>query len=102
MLKDITLGQYLSGHSFLHKMDPRGKIIAVMLYMVALFVINNAVGYWSMVAVSVFIVLISQVPLKFFLKGLKPMVFIVVLTVVLQMFMTPVSYTHLDVYKRQP
>ena len=48
MLKDITLGQYLSGHSFLHKMDPRGKIIAVMLYMVALFVINNAVGYWSM------------------------------------------------------
>lgn len=46
-------------------------------------------GYWSMIAVSVFIVLISQVPIKFFLKGLKPMVFIVVLTVVLQMFMTP-------------
>ncbi len=89
MLKDITIGQYISGHSFLHKMDPRGKIIAVMLYMIALFVINNMVGYWSMVAVSVLIVLISQVPLKFFLKGLKPMVFIVILTVVLQMFMTP-------------
>ena len=89
MLKDITIGQYISGHSFLHKMDPRGKIIAVMLYMIALFVINNTVGYWSMVAVSILIVLISQVPLKFFLKGLKPMVFIVILTVVLQMFMTP-------------
>lgn len=89
MLKDITIGQYISGHSFLHKMDPRGKIIAVMLYMIALFVINNGIGYWSMLAVSIFIVLISQVPLKFFLKGLKPMVFIVVLTVVLQMFMTP-------------
>ena len=89
MLKDITIGQYISGHSFLHKMDPRGKIIAVMLYMIALFVINNSMGYWSMIAVSVFIVLISQVPIKFFLKGLKPMVFIVVLTVVLQMFMTP-------------
>ena len=89
MLKDITIGQYISGHSFLHKMDPRGKIIAVMLYMIALFVINNSMGYWSMIAVSVFIVLISQVPIKFFLKGLKPMVFIVVLTVVLQMLMTP-------------
>lgn len=89
MLKDITLGQYISGHSFLHKMDPRGKIIAVMLYMIALFMINNAVGYWSMVAVSAFIVIVSRVPIKFFLKGLKPMVFIVVLTVVLQMFMTP-------------
>lgn len=89
MLKDITIGQYISGHSFLHKMDPRGKIIAVMLYMIALFVINNSMGYWPMIAVSVFIVLISQVPIKFFLKGLKPMVFIVVLTVVLQMFMTP-------------
>lgn len=89
MLKDITIGQYISGHSFLHKMDPRGKIIAVMLYMIALFVINNSVGYWSMIAVSIFIVLISQVPIKFFLKGLKPMVFIVILTVVLQMFMTP-------------
>lgn len=89
MLKDITIGQYISGHSFLHKMDPRGKIIAVMLYMIALFVINNSMGYWSMIVVSIFIVLISQVPIKFFLKGLKPMVFIVVLTVVLQMFMTP-------------
>ena len=89
MLKDITIGQYISGHSFLHKMDPRGKIIAVMLYMIALFVINNSMGYWSMIAVSIFIVLISQVPIKFFLKGLKPMIFIVVLTVVLQMFMTP-------------
>lgn len=89
MLKDITIGQYISGHSFLHKMDPRSKIIAVMLYMIALFVINNSLGYWSMIAVSIFIVLISQVPIKFFLKGLKPMVFIVVLTVVLQMFMTP-------------
>ena len=60
-----------------------------MLYMIALFVINNSMGYWSMIAVSIFIVLISQVPIKFFLKGLKPMIFIVVLTVVLQMFMTP-------------
>lgn len=89
MLKDITIGQYISGHSFLHKMDPRSKIVAVMLYMIALFVINNGVGYGFIIGLSIFIVLISQVPLRFFLKGLKPMVFIVVLTVVLQMFMTP-------------
>lgn len=89
MLKDITIGQYISGHSFVHQMDPRSKIVAVMLYMTALFVVNNAIGFGSIVVFSAFLVFVSQVPLKFFLKGLKPMLFIVVLTVVLQMVMTP-------------
>ncbi len=89
MLKDITIGQYINGDSFIHKMDPRSKILVIMLYMIALFIVNNVVGYLSVVIVSIVIVLVSQVPLKFFLKGLKPMVFIVILTVVLQMIMTP-------------
>lgn len=89
MLKDITIGQYLPGKSLIHQLDPRTKILSVLFYMVALFLINNALGYCTMLIASVVIVLISQIPLHFFLKGLKPLMFIVVLTVTLQMFMTP-------------
>lgn len=89
MLKDITIGQYLPGKSLIHQLDPRTKILGVLFYMIALFLINNGLGYWSMLAVSLGIVLISQIPMSFFLKGLKPLVFIVALTVILQMFMTP-------------
>lgn len=89
MLKDITIGQYLPGNSFLHHLDPRTKIIGILLYMITLFMINNFVGLGSMLAVSLFLVLLSRIPVRFFLKGLKPIAFIVVLTVSLQMFMTP-------------
>lgn len=44
MLKDITIGQYINGDSFIHKMDPRSKILVIMLYMIALFIVNNVVG----------------------------------------------------------
>lgn len=89
MLKDITIGQYLVGNSFLHKLDPRTKIIGVLLYMIALFTVNNFIGMGAMIVVSAFFVLLSQIPLNYFLKGLKPIVLIVLLTVVLQIFMTP-------------
>lgn len=89
MLKDITIGQYLPGKSFIHRLDPRTKILAMIFYMIALFTINNIVGYWSMLAVSLILVLMSRVPLHFFLKGLRPLILIVALTVGLQMFMTP-------------
>lgn len=89
MLKDITIGQYLPGHSFLHRLDPRTKILAVLFYMISLFVVNNFGGLGAMLALSVVVVLISRIPLKFFFRGIKAIVFIVLLTVALQMFMTP-------------
>lgn len=89
MLKDITIGQYLVGNSFIHRLDPRTKILGVMLYMISLFLINNFVGFGVMLAVSAFFVLLSKIPIGYFLRGLKPIMFIVVLTVALQMFMTP-------------
>ena len=89
MLKDITIGQYLPGSSFLHKLDPRSKIIAVAVYMISLFVVNNFWGLGTMLVLSLAIVLISRIPLRFFFRGIKAIVFIVLLTVILQMFMTP-------------
>ena len=89
MLKAITIGQYLPGDSFLHKLDPRTKIIAVAVYMISLFVVNNFWGLGTMLVLSLAIVLISRIPLRFFFRGIKAIVFIVLLTVILQMFMTP-------------
>lgn len=89
MLKDITIGQYLPGSSFLHRLDPRTKILAVLIYMVSLFLVNNFWGLGAMLLLSIVVVLISHIPLKFFFRGIKAIVFIVLLTVALQMFMTP-------------
>ncbi len=89
MLSDITIGQYLPGNSFLHKLDPRTKILAVIVYMIALFIVNNFIGLGAMLVLSLAIVLVSKIPLRFFFRGIKAILFIVLLTVGLQMFMTP-------------
>lgn len=89
MLKDITIGQYWPGDSFMHKLDPRTKILAVLCYMVSLFLVNNLWGLSTMLLLSVVVVIISTIPLKFFFRGIKAIIFIVLLTVALQMFMTP-------------
>ena len=89
MLGDITIGQYYPGDSVLHKMDPRTKILAILVYMVSLFIVNNFYGLLGMMAISILVVAVSKVPVKYFFRGLKMIIFIVLLTVALQMFMTP-------------
>jgi len=89
VFKDITIGQYIDTGSFLHKMDARIKIILTILYMVTLFVIEGIVPYIAFTVFTVFLVLLSKIPVRVILKGLKPMVFILVFTVVLNIFMIP-------------
>lgn len=89
MLKDITIGQYLPGNSLLHRLDPRSKINGVLFYMIALFVINNFAGFWLMLAISLALILMIRVSISYFLKGIKPLLIIIILTVLLQAFMTP-------------
>lgn len=88
MVKDITLGQYFPGSSFLHRLDPRMKIILVVLYIVALFVPSTVVGYLVTIAVTVFLVFLSEVPFKMYLRGLKPLFIIACFTVILNLFYT--------------
>ena len=87
-LKDITLGQYFPGHSPVHKLDPRTKLLAVVLYIVALFLANWFVTYAIMFLVLAGSIAVSGVPVKSILRGMKPVVFIVVFTALLNLFYT--------------
>ena len=89
MLKDITIGQYVRGDSILHRLDPRTKIFGMLAIMVALFFVNNWIGL-VYAAVVVFAVLFaSQVPLKFYIRGVKPLRWILLFTAAIQIFLTP-------------
>lgn len=88
MLKDITLGQYFPGDSVVHKLDPRTKLLMVILYIVALFLANGFVGYAVMIAVTAGFIKLSKVPPKAMFRGLKSVVLIIVLTAVLNVFYT--------------
>ena len=88
-LKDITLGQFFPGSSPLHRMDPRTKLLGLILYIVALFLADWFVSYAVMFAVLVTLVAISRIPLKSIVRGMKPVVFILIFTAILNLFYTP-------------
>ena len=88
-LKDITLGQYFPGNSILHRLDPRTKLLLTVFYIVALFMAKNAFSYGLMLGSLLFGIWVSHVGLKVLVKGMKPILFIVVFTAVLNLFYTP-------------
>lgn len=88
MLKDITLGQYFPGKSFIHRLDPRTKLLMLILYIVALFMAVSWVSYGLMLVFLLTIIRISTVPFKSFLRGMKPLLLILVFTGVLNLFFT--------------
>jgi len=92
MLKDITLGQYFPGTTVAHKLDPRTKILLVTLYIVALFCAKGIVTYGILALCLAICVKISKVGLKALVKGLKPVLFIIVFTGILNLFFTPGDY----------
>ena len=75
MLKDITLGQYFPGNSPVHKLDPRTKLILLIVYIVALFTAVSWLSYGLCLLFLVAVVAISQIPPKSLLRGMKPMIF---------------------------
>ena len=89
MLKDITLGQYFPGDTPAHRLDPRTKILLVVLYIAALFTAKSFLTYGLMALVLAACVRISKVGLKALVKGLKPVLFIIVFTGILNLFFTP-------------
>lgn len=88
MLKDITLGQYFPGNSVVHRLDARTKIILVVVCIAALFQAAGWAGYGTAVLMTLLCIRISQIPIKSLFKGLKPMIFIIALTAVLNIFYT--------------
>jgi len=89
VLKDITLGQYFPGNTVAHKLDPRTKILLVVLYITALFTAGSFVAYGLMALVLAACVRVSRVGLRALVKGLKPVLFIILFTGILNLFFTP-------------
>ncbi|MCI8331732.1 MAG: energy-coupling factor transporter transmembrane protein EcfT [Clostridiales bacterium] len=106
MLKDITLGQYFPGHSFLHKLDPRTKIILTFLFIVTLFLAKSMLSFVLIVLFTVVLIGISGISYKVIVKGLKPLVFIIVFTMLLNLFFTKseeapiVSFYFIKIYRK--
>lgn len=88
MLKDITLGQYFPGHSPIHRLDPRTKLIGLVVYIVALFLAKSWVSYAVMLVFLASIIKISTIPLKAIVRGMKPLVLILTFTGILNLFFT--------------
>ena len=88
MLKDITLGQYFPGNSIVHRLDPRTKLIMLVVYIVALFCAVNWVSYAIVFAFLSMTIAVSQIPVKAIVRGMKPLVLILVFTGVLNLFFT--------------
>ena len=94
MIGNITIGQYIPGESVIHRADPRTKIILTVVFMAVIFMVNTI---WTFTAVALFTILavvISGVPIKYTLRGLKPLLLIIVFTAVINIFTTggtPVS-----------
>ena len=89
MIRDITLGQYYQTDSIIHKLDPRVKISATLLYIISLFIFNNILGYVVAVVFLAIVIKLSRVPFKYMVKGMKAIVFLLLLTVGFQLFLTP-------------
>ena len=89
MLKDITLGQYFPGNSAVHRLDPRTKLLALVAYIVALFTAGNWLSYGIIFAFLALCIAISQIPVKSIVRGMKPLVLILVFTGLLNLLFTP-------------
>lgn len=89
MIRDITIGQYYYADSAIHKLDPRVKLMGTLIYVISLFVVNNILGYVLAAIALGAVIAVSKVPLKFIVKGLKAIVIVLLLTVCLNLFLTP-------------
>lgn len=89
MIRDITLGQYYQTESVIHKLDPRVKLVATICFIISLFVVKSWVGYVLAAAFLVTMIKLSKVPFQFMVKGMKAIVFILIITAVFNLFLTP-------------
>ena len=94
MIRDVTIGQYYPADSCVHKLDPRVKIVCTLLYLISLFTFKSILGY---VLATVFLfgcIKLSKVPFKFIVRGLKPIIILLLITVCFNLFLTPGGKTN--------
>src|SRR5699024_2598386 len=88
MLKDITIGQYFPGETIIHRLDPRIKILIIILFITSLFFIKGFYPYIFIVGFILTVVHLSKVPIKYILKGLKALIYIISITFLINIFKT--------------
>ncbi len=89
MLKDITIGQYYPANSYIHKLDSTTKLVGTLVFMVSLFVVNKFWPYLLIAALLVAVIKMSDIPLKYIMKGIKPLRWIILFTFVINIFFLP-------------
>ncbi len=89
MLRDITLGQYYQADSVIHRLDPRVKLGTTILFIISLFVSDDFLGYAVAALFLAVVVKLSKVPFRFMVKGMKSIVFLLSITVLFNLFLTP-------------
>jgi energy-coupling factor transport system permease protein len=92
MISDITLGQYLPGKSWLHRMDPRMKIVLSIVYIVAIFLCKHVLSYALILLFTGFLIAVGGIPFKFIRKSLKPIVIVLIITSFINLFWTEGSH----------
>lgn len=103
MLRDITLGQYYQTNSVLHRMDARVKLVATLCFIISLFIVENFIGYAIAALFLILVIRLSKVPFSFMIRGMKAIVFLLLIAVIFNLFLTPgevlVSFWKLTITK---
>ena len=88
MISDITLGQFFPGNSPLHRLDPRTKILLSVLFIVAVFVVANPISFILLTSITLSLIAVSGISFKVVFKGIKPIIFVLIFTALINIFMT--------------
>ena len=88
MFKRITIGQFIPGNSFLHRLDPRTKFIALIIFVVTIFAVKTFFGYFLLGVIIFSFLLSAKLPLGYFYRGLRPVLYIILFTLIVHFFMT--------------
>ena len=88
MISDITLGQFFPGKSAIHRLDPRTKIILSILFIVGVFLADTVVAFIFLTLCTVLLVLASKISARVIIKGIKPIIYILIFTAIINVFLT--------------
>lgn len=103
MLRDITLGQYYQTESVIHRLDPRVKLVTTICFIISLFIVDNWIGYLIAILFLALVIRLSRVPVKFMIRGMKSILFLLIVAGCFNLFLTPgevlVSFWKLKITK---
>ena len=88
MMDKLIFGRYIPGDSIIHRLDPRAKLLASFYFIGIIFMCNNWQSYLTMFVFTVGVILLSKVSIKFFIRGVKPLIWLILFTVILQILFT--------------